>query len=92
MQDEEEVSCLCDKPNGNSFMIRCDQCDSWFHGECVGVTRTLAKRLNIIKYEWICPRCVDKESPINYRSKLVKAMTGFARQLEPAPQISGTSN
>ena len=55
LQDEEEVTCICKEPNGNSFMICCDECDDWYHGECVQVTPTLAKQLDIIGYEWICP-------------------------------------
>jgi len=92
LQDEEEVTCLCKEPNGNSFMICCDECDYWYHGECVQVTPTLAKQLDIIGYEWICPRCVDKQSPMNHISKLVKAMTEFAQQLESDSLAESSGN
>jgi COMPASS component SPP1 len=36
--DENEVFCICRKPDDHSYMIACDGgCDDWFHGKCVGV-------------------------------------------------------
>ena len=34
-------------------MVGCDQCNDWFHGDCVGLTEEAASELE----EYICPRC-----------------------------------
>ena len=49
--------CLCHQPNDGHFMICRDQCNDWFHGDCVGITS--ADRWCTAKDNWqfICPRC-----------------------------------
>lgn len=29
--------CICRKPDSGKWMIGCDGCDDWFHGECVKI-------------------------------------------------------
>lgn len=29
--------CLCRGPNDGTFMVECDECEQWFHGECVNL-------------------------------------------------------
>nr|XP_022308173.1 uncharacterized protein LOC111114177 [Crassostrea virginica] len=35
---DTDVYCFCRRPDYGRLMVQCDQCDGWFHGECVGVT------------------------------------------------------
>lgn len=35
------------------FYIGCDQCQDWFHGGCVGVTKAEADKMDV----YICPNC-----------------------------------
>uniref|UniRef100_A0A4W6EM47 CXXC-type zinc finger protein 1 n=1 Tax=Lates calcarifer TaxID=8187 RepID=A0A4W6EM47_LATCA len=59
--------CICRKPDINCFMIGCDNCNEWFHGNCINITEKMAKAIR----EWYCMRCRD-ENPlleIKYRSK-----------------------
>lgn len=52
--------CICGGPyDPNIFMIQCDRCDNWFHGNCVDVREYQA--LDIDKYH--CPRCQDIFGP-----------------------------
>ncbi|ORZ09809.1 hypothetical protein BCR42DRAFT_334386 [Absidia repens] len=31
--------CICQTPyDATRFMIACDECDQWFHGECIGIS------------------------------------------------------
>ncbi|KAK5620235.1 hypothetical protein CRENBAI_026847 [Crenichthys baileyi] len=61
------VYCLCRKPDINCFMIGCDSCTEWFHGQCVGVSEKAAKAIRV----WFCPSCRDKDLSleIKYRQK-----------------------
>lgn len=45
--------CICRTTDTAGFMIQCEQCEEWFHGRCVNITRKLAK--NIEKY--MCATC-----------------------------------
>lgn len=41
--DPDRLWCICRKPHNNRFMICCDVCEEWFHGKCVGITKTIGK-------------------------------------------------
>lgn len=57
MEDSNEIYCVCRRGyTEGEFMIECDICDEWYHGECVGITPELAETLRT--YE--CPRCQIK--------------------------------
>uniref|UniRef100_A0A3Q4MIG1 CXXC-type zinc finger protein 1 n=1 Tax=Neolamprologus brichardi TaxID=32507 RepID=A0A3Q4MIG1_NEOBR len=58
------------KPDINCFMIGCDSCTEWFHGDCIGVSEKAAKAIRV----WYCPPCRNKDSSleIKYRQKKMK--------------------
>ena len=62
-QEEESSSqklyCVCQKPYDNRFMISCDECEEWFHGSCVGVTKKQGEKLAKAKTRWVCPVCAS---------------------------------
>ncbi|KAM4572128.1 CXXC-type zinc finger protein 1a isoform 2-T2 [Fundulus diaphanus] len=64
------VYCVCRKPDINCFMIGCDSCTEWFHGQCVGVSEKAAKAIRV----WFCPSCrgQDPSLEIKYRQKKSK--------------------
>ena len=41
--DPDRLWCICKKPHNNRFMICCDSCEDWFHGKCVGITKSIGK-------------------------------------------------
>lgn len=53
----QTLYCICRKPDNGRWMIGCDFCDDWFHGECVGMNEDKARL--VIKYA--CPRCRTKD-------------------------------
>nr|XP_006010068.1 PREDICTED: CXXC-type zinc finger protein 1 isoform X3 [Latimeria chalumnae] len=61
------VYCICRKPDINCFMIGCDNCNEWFHGDCINITEKMAKAIR----EWYCQSCRDKDPnlEIKYRHK-----------------------
>ena len=45
--------CICRSPRMSQFMIACDKCLEWFHGECVKVTWTYSKKVD----KYYCDAC-----------------------------------
>ncbi|KAG0286300.1 hypothetical protein BGZ96_009552 [Linnemannia gamsii] len=53
----EGLYCICRTAYDESrFMIACDGCDDWFHGDCVGV----AEKDSVMVDKYYCKRCEDK--------------------------------
>ncbi|KAG0258304.1 hypothetical protein BG011_003376 [Mortierella polycephala] len=51
-----KLYCICRTPYDTSrFMIACDECDEWFHGDCVGV----AEKDSDMVDKYYCERCED---------------------------------
>jgi len=45
--------CLRGRVEDGSFMVGCDICDNWYHGDCVGINKDEANGLE----SYLCPRC-----------------------------------
>ncbi|KAJ4422399.1 hypothetical protein N0V82_002955 [Gnomoniopsis sp. IMI 355080] len=76
--DEEDESdhgpyCLCRGPDDHRWMIACDMCEDWFHGECVGVDKAIGEAL-IVRY--VCPRCSDAKGVNVTRYKKTCSLEG----------------
>ena len=50
---KDNLHCLCRGPDDGRFMIQCDECREWFHGECVHVTEIQAGLIDV----YLCPGC-----------------------------------
>lgn len=46
--------CLCRGPDDHRWMICCETCEDWFHGECVNITKEIGESL---VEKFVCPRC-----------------------------------
>ena len=51
-----ERYCFCGGPSDGSFMLGCDDCDRWFHGECVG------RAESTFEGDFVCPECLEKRN------------------------------
>jgi COMPASS component SPP1 len=40
-----KLYCVCQKPYTGEFIIRCDECKEWYHGDCVRITQEEAKAM-----------------------------------------------
>lgn len=51
------IRCVCENPTVDygAFMVACDTCRVWFHGQCVGIAE------NDQIEEWHCDGCVTKK-------------------------------
>ncbi|KAK0612919.1 hypothetical protein B0T17DRAFT_542139 [Bombardia bombarda] len=59
--------CLCRGPDNHQFMIACDKCEDWFHGDCIGMDKYTGEEL-VLRY--ICPRCDDGDRNVTRYKKL----------------------
>lgn len=56
--DPNRLWCICKQPHNNRFMICCDNCEDWFHGKCVNITKAMGQQMEEQGIEWRCPNCV----------------------------------
>jgi len=52
----ETLYCICRSTDVNRFMIGCDHCEEWYHGDCIGVTEKEAKFIK----KFYCIECREK--------------------------------
>ncbi|KAI1079705.1 hypothetical protein F5B20DRAFT_543321 [Whalleya microplaca] len=48
--------CICRGPDDHRWMISCDVCEDWFHGECVDLAKETGEKL---VERFVCPNCTD---------------------------------
>lgn len=71
--EEERLWCICQKPSTGQFMIMCDECYDWYHGDCVGLTREEAKALKKNEDRYVCPFCKNNPEYFDrYKTELAK--------------------
>eukprot|EP01117_Protostelium_nocturnum_P008144 TRINITY_DN2906_c0_g1_i1.p1 TRINITY_DN2906_c0_g1~~TRINITY_DN2906_c0_g1_i1.p1 ORF type:complete len:536 (+),score=203.69 TRINITY_DN2906_c0_g1_i1:118-1608(+) len=63
--EEEETYCFCRKPDHGKFMIACDHCDEWFHGECVNITKEQASKIR----NYVCSKCQNEAAKAEEKAK-----------------------
>jgi hypothetical protein len=52
--DDDTLYCICQRRyQEGEWMIECEHCQDWFHGECVGVKESEADTI----VNWRCPKC-----------------------------------
>ena len=60
IDDDGVRHCLCGGPGDGSFMLACDKCERWYHGRCVGLSKSVSEELT----KWHCPRCNENYGDI----------------------------
>ena len=55
-EETKELFCVCRTPyEEGSLMVGCDDCGSWYHPKCVGLTEKAANALDTYR----CPGCSE---------------------------------
>ncbi|OAA60652.1 Zinc finger, FYVE/PHD-type [Cordyceps fumosorosea ARSEF 2679] len=74
--------CLCQGPDDHRWMICCEGCDDWFHGECIDLSKEVGE--NLIE-KFICPRCTTKQLRSVYKRSCSMGTCKKAARLGQAP-------
>lgn len=74
---ERPVYCICRKSDTNRFMIGCDECEDWFHGDCISITAEYANRIA----HFYCLTCREKNPDLQIVFK--KQPSSRKKPLEP---------
>lgn len=69
--------CICRGPDDHRFMISCDGCEDWFHGECVNIAKDVGE--NLIE-RFVCPNCTDGDKNVT----LFKKTCSYKNCVKPA--------
>ena len=70
--DKNALYCICKSPyDGTRFMIACDKCDQWFHGECIGISEKQGEFIDL----YFCDDCAkSKYQLIKKRKRMVREL------------------
>lgn len=68
MDDEGVIYCICRSSDCSRFMIGCDRCEEWYHGDCIGVTEKDAKNIKT----FYCQFCKEKDPSLQVKFKKKK--------------------
>ncbi|KAM9759815.1 death-inducer obliterator 1 isoform 2-T2 [Menidia menidia] len=62
--DPNALYCICRQRHNKRFMICCDRCEEWFHGDCVGITEARGRLMERNGEDYICPNCTAKKNQL----------------------------
>ena len=62
---QKEICVVCLGGRVSKFMVVCDGCQRWFHGDCVGVTGH-----DLVCRGWVCCYCLCRRQLISFDSHL----------------------
>lgn len=66
---QDRQYCVCRSTHSNGFMIGCDNCEEWYHGNCIGITEKAAKYIE----QYYCVRCREEDPDLVTKFKPRKA-------------------
>ncbi|XP_026834225.1 death-inducer obliterator 1 [Drosophila erecta] len=79
----EDVYCVCRQSHSNGFMICCDNCNEWFHGDCIG----MPEDIGIQHDTFYCGECCRRNPLLKSTYKANPPSTARAqRDSDPMPK------
>ncbi|KAH6605251.1 set1 complex component spp1 [Trichoderma cornu-damae] len=85
--DEDDESdngpyCICRGPDDHRWMICCERCEDWFHGECVHIGKDVGESL---VEKFICPNCTTGDLVTIYKKTCTLDSCRKAARLTHSP-------
>ncbi|XP_023014579.1 CXXC-type zinc finger protein 1 [Leptinotarsa decemlineata] len=65
LKQDGQAYCICRSSDSSRFMIACDACEEWYHGDCMKISEKEAK---LIK-QYFCIRCKEEDPSLITRWK-----------------------
>lgn len=53
LKQDGQAYCICRSSDSSRFMIACDACEEWYHGDCINISEKEAKMIK----QFFCMRC-----------------------------------
>ncbi|XP_033166713.1 uncharacterized protein LOC117145241 [Drosophila mauritiana] len=71
----KDVYCICRQSHSNGFMICCDNCNEWFHGDCIG----LPASIGVLHDTYYCTECFRKNPLLKCTYKKSSSTSGVPK-------------
>ncbi|XP_014218351.1 CXXC-type zinc finger protein 1 [Copidosoma floridanum] len=68
LKQDGQAYCICRSSDSSRFMIGCDACEEWYHGDCINITEKEAKHIK----QFFCVRCREEDPTLVTRYKVKK--------------------
>ncbi|XP_017776789.1 PREDICTED: CXXC-type zinc finger protein 1 [Nicrophorus vespilloides] len=65
LKQDGQAYCICRSSDSSRFMIACDACEEWYHGDCINISEKEAKLIR----QYFCIRCTEEDSTLKTRWK-----------------------
>ncbi|XP_015188319.1 PREDICTED: CXXC-type zinc finger protein 1-like [Polistes dominula] len=65
LKQDGQAYCICRSSDSSRFMIGCDACEEWYHGDCINITEKDAKHIK----QFFCIRCKEEDPTLITRYK-----------------------
>lgn len=86
--DNGQKYCVCRSSDTNRFMIGCDSCNEWYHGDCIDITAEFAKK--ILKF--YCDYCRDRDHTLDIVFKESRERGNGRKRKQVATKASNKSH
>ncbi|XP_039295471.1 CXXC-type zinc finger protein 1 [Nilaparvata lugens] len=60
LKQDDKKYCICRSSDTSRFMIACDSCEEWYHGDCIGIQENQAKSI----HKYFCVQCQDEDQTL----------------------------
>ncbi|XP_049828645.1 CXXC-type zinc finger protein 1-like isoform X1 [Schistocerca gregaria] len=57
LKQDGQAYCICRSSDSSRFMIACDNCEEWYHGDCIRISEKEAKYIK----QFFCVRCREED-------------------------------